>query len=135
MTLGAISTVRELGVMTTVLVYSGLWVFALVVVWGLADEADIPRSSVPRISLVATIVVLVLAGLCSLHPWYGLVTAALIGLTSPAALGLMARLAPRPPRRATGQETTGVLLDPVMLDRRFREIVNQFRKFGDGLEA
>jgi hypothetical protein len=128
---GVVSAVIAFGLLTFLAVYAGLWLFAFVTVWGLTLEADIARSSVLRMSHCATLVVLVLAGLCELHAQYGLLTAVVAGLTSPVSIALIARLRPSRARRTAGTATPGVLMDSVMLDRRFHDIVSRLRESGD----
>ena len=74
---------------------------------------------------------MVLAGLCQLFPRYGLLVAAGVALTSPAALGLVARARHRSGGRTTDQPASGVLVDRVMLERRFADIVSRLRQSGD----
>jgi hypothetical protein len=105
--------------------------FAVVVFWGLSEELGIDRSSAVRRGLGTALGVLVLLGLCELFPRYGLVIAAGAALSSPTASGLVERLR----RRRTGQigsaSTAPYLVDPILLDRRFDDIVSQLRQSGD----
>ncbi len=105
--------------------------FAVVVFWGLSEELGIDRSSAVRRGLGTALGVLVLLGLCELSPRYGLVIAAVAALSSPTASGLVERLR----RRRTGQigsaSTAPYLMDPILLDRRFDDIVSQLRQSGD----
>ena len=105
--------------------------FAVVVFWGLSEELGIDRSSAVRRGLGTALGVLVLLGLCELSPRYGLVIAAVAALSSPTASGLVERLR----RRRTGQigsaSTAPYLVDPILLDRRFDDIVSQLRQSGD----
>jgi hypothetical protein len=123
------------GLPVLLLVYAGLALFALVTVWGLSLEFDVEHSAVLRISLYAALDVVVLTGLCQLIPGYGLLAAAVVALTSPTALGLVARARRWSVVRRTDQAAPGVLVDKVMLDRRFHDIVSQLRQSGDFPDA
>jgi hypothetical protein len=104
--------------------------FAVVTVWGLADEFGIRRSRVVPIGLGAVLTVLVLLGLSQLFGGYGLLVGAVTGLSSPAAIGLLARLRRQGNQRQHRAHTPGSLLDPAMVDRRFEDIVRRLEESG-----
>ena len=82
-----------------------------------------------RIDLCSALAVMALAGLCELHPQYGLVPAVILGLTSPAALHGLARVRRR--RGRMSRTTTGIRVDDAMLDRRFDDIARRLRESDD----
>lgn len=104
--------------------------FAVVTAWGLADELGIRRSRVVPIGLEATLILLVLLGLSELLGNYGLLMGAVTGLSSPTAFGLLARLQRRRNQHQVRAQPSGVLLDPVMVDRRFEDIVRRLEESG-----
>jgi hypothetical protein len=128
---GVVGAFSAFGVVGLLLGYVTLSLFAVVVVWGLSQEFAIDRSTVVRLGLEVPLGVLVLLGLCVFFPRTGLVIAAVVALGSPRALGLVARLRRRLMRRSVAAN----LGDPVVLDRRFDEIVSQLRQSGDVPES
>ena len=122
------------GWLALVVIYALLSLFAVATVWGLSTEIGIERSSVVRCGLYAALVLLVTVGLSDVHPVYGLLVGVAVGLSSPTAVRLLARL-----RRRTGKvgvdeaarPAVGVLVDKALLDRRFDGIVSQLRESGD----
>jgi hypothetical protein len=123
--LGAFSAYGGVGLL---LGYTTLSLFALVVFWGLSqEELAIDRPAVVRLGLGTALGMLVLLGLCELSPRYGMAIAAVVALGSPRARRLVARLRRRLTRSSAG---TG-LVDPVVVDRRFDDIVRQLRQSGD----
>jgi hypothetical protein len=124
---GLVGAINAYGVIGLLLGLTILSPFAVVTWWGLSDELGIDRSSAVRRGLETALGVLVLLGLCELFPLYGLVIAGVPALTSPAALGLAARLR----RRRRRQSAAADLVDPDVLDRRFHDIVSRFGQEGD----
>ena len=124
---GVAGATRAFSVVGLLLAFVILSLFAVVVVWGLSQELDIRRSSVVQLGLESALGVLVLLGICEFFPRYGLVIAAVVALGSPRALGLVGRLRRRLERRSVAAD----LVDPVVLDRRFDDIVSQLREPGD----
>lgn len=141
---GAVSAVgvfavgTTLGVLALVLMYAGLAVFAVTMSWGLSIEMGIERFAAVGHGFSAALVVLVAVGLCLVHPEYGLLVVVVVGLSSPTALSLLAKIRPRTTRRPrtdrvdlATRPAPGVLVDKVILDRRFDEIVSQLMESGD----
>ena len=124
---GVAGATKAFSVAGLLLAFVTLSLFAMVVLWGLSQELDIRRSDVIRLGLEAALGVLVLLGLCEFFPRYGLVIAAVAALGSPRARGLVGRLRRRVKRRSAAAD----LVDPLVLDRRFHEIVSQLRHPGD----
>ena len=124
---GLAGSTSAYGVVGLLLGFAILSPFAVVVFWGLSEELAIDRSSAVRRGLETALGVLVLLGLCELFPRYGLVIAAVAALTSPTALGLVARLRRRHMRRSAAAN----LVDPDVLERRFHDIVSQLRQSGE----
>jgi hypothetical protein len=123
--LGAFSAYSGVGLL---LGFVTLSLFALVVFWGLSqEELAIDRSAVLRLGLGTALGTLVLLGLCEFFPHYGLAIAAVVALGSPWARRLVARLW----RRLARSSADMGLVDPVAVDRRFDDIVNQLRQSGD----
>ena len=87
------------GWLALVVMYAVLSLFAVATVWGLSTEIGIEPSSVVRWGLYAALVLLVAVGLSDMHPVYGLLVGVAVGLSSPTALRLLARLRPRTRRR------------------------------------
>jgi len=115
-------------------VYAVVSLFAVATVWGLSPEIGIKPEAVPRWGLCAALVLLVAVGLSDIHPVYGLLVGVACGLSSPAALRLLARVRPRTSRRGVDEvarPALGVLVDKALLDRRFEDIVSQLRESGD----
>ena len=132
---GVVVATSAFGPLMFLVVYAGLSLFAVVTVVGLSLETGIERSTALRIGLLSSLAVMVLAGLCQVHPNYGLLIGVMVGVTSPASLRLVARLRPRSGRRTTDVPAPGLLVDPVMLDRRFHDIVSRLRESGEFPEA
>ena len=87
-----------------------------------------------RWGLYAALAVLVAVGLCEMHPQYGLLVGIAVGLSSPAALRLLARVRPRTTSRRpdrTARPAPGVLVDKALLNRRFDDIVSRLMESGD----
>jgi hypothetical protein len=124
---GLAGALNAYGVVGLLLAVTILAPFAVVTWWGLSDELGIDRSSAVRRGLETALGVLVLLGLCELFPRYGLVIAALVALTSPASLGLLARVRRGQRRHSAAAE----LVDPEVLDRRFHDIVSRLGREGD----
>ena len=104
--------------------------FAVAMAWGLSDEFRIRRSRVVPIGLAATLVVLVLLGLSHLLGGFGLLVFAGTGLSSPTALRLLGQLRRRYRRHQGHAPAPGVLVDPTLLDRRFKDIVRRLDESG-----
>jgi hypothetical protein len=104
--------------------------FAVVMAWGLSEELGFRRSKAVPIGLGSTLVVLVLLGLSHLFGGVGLLVAVVTALSSPTVLGLVGRLRRRGGRRQNRAPVPGVLLDPIMLDRRFKDIVRRLDESG-----
>jgi hypothetical protein len=124
---------HTLGLLPLVLVYLALSVFALATIWGISLETGMELPSAVRWSLYASLAVLVLVGLCQLHPLYGLLVGVAVGVTSPAALTLLSTARARRRKQRTDRTTRpapGVLVDKALLDRRFQEIVSQLTESG-----
>ncbi len=127
---GVFGASRAYGMLGLLLASAILSPFAVVTVWGLADEFGIRRSRVVPIGLEAVLAILVLLGLSQLFGSYGLLVGALTGLCSPTATGLLARLRRRCDRHQHRAHTPGTLLDPAMVDRRFEDIVRRLEESG-----
>jgi hypothetical protein len=104
--------------------------FAVVMAWVLSDEFGFRRSTVVPTGLTATLIVLVLLGLSHLLGGYGLLVGAVTGLSSPTVLGLLGRLRRRRGRRQHRTAAPGILLDPLTLDRQFKDIVRRLEESG-----
>ena len=130
---GIFAAGQMLGLVGLVLVYLALSMFAVAMIWGISLESGRGLSSAVRWGLDAALAVLVLMGLCQVHPLYGLLVGVAVGVTSPAALTLVSRArAQRRKQRAdrTARPAPGVLVDKALLDRRFHEIVSQLTESG-----
>ena len=115
-------------------VYAMVSLFAVATVWGLSTEIGIKPEAVLRWGLYAALVLLVAVGLSDIHPVYGMLVGVAVGLSSPAALRLLARVRPRTRGRGVDEmarPAVGVLVDKALLDRRFEGIVGQLRESGD----
>jgi hypothetical protein len=131
---GVAAASNVFGWLALVVVYAVLSLFAVATVWGLSTEIGIKPEAVLRWGLCAALVLLVAVGLSDIHPVYGLLVGVAVGLSSPAALRLLARVRPRTRRRGVDEvvrPAVGVLVDKALLDRRFEDIVNQLRESGD----
>jgi hypothetical protein len=132
MSVGLAGATSAYGVVGLLLGFAILSPFAVVVFLGLSEELAIDRSSAVRRGLGTALGVLVLLGLSQVFPRYGLVIAAVVALSSPTAFGVVGRLR----RRFAGHLRSAsappaYLMDPILLDRRFDEIVSQLRQSGD----
>jgi hypothetical protein len=135
---GVLAASSVFGVTALLAVYATLSMFAVATVWGLSLEIGIERPSVVRWGLYAALVVLVAAGLCQIHPLYGALVGVAVGVSSPAALRLLAYVRPRTTRRRTNrpaQPAPEVLVDKALLNRRFDDIVSHLRESGDFPES
>jgi hypothetical protein len=131
---GVAAASNVFGWLALVVVYAVLSLFAVATVWGLSTEIGIKPEAVLRWGLCAALVLLVAVGLSDIHPVYGLLVGVAVGLSSPAALRLLARVRPRTSRRGVDEvarPALGVLVDKALLDRRFEDIVSQLRESGD----
>ncbi len=131
---GVAAASNVFGWLALVVVYAVVSLFAVATVWGLSTEIGIKPDAVVRWGLSAALVLLVAVGLSDIHPVYGLLVGVAVGLSSPAALRLLARVRPRARRRGADEvagPAVGVLVDKALLDRRFEDIVSQLRESGD----
>jgi hypothetical protein len=132
---GVFSASKMFGVVMLLAVYAVLSIFAVVTVWGLSLEFGVDLSRIVRWGLASALAVLVVAGLCQIHPQYGLLVGVVIGLSSPTAIRLAVRARPHATKRRTagaaGGPAPGVLVDKTLLERRFDDIVSQLRESGD----
>jgi hypothetical protein len=134
MAVGVSAASNVLGWLALVVIYVGLSLFAVATVWGLSTEIGIEPFAVVRWGLSAALVLVVAVGLSDIHPLYGPLVGVAVGLSSPAALRMLARVRPRPRRRGVDEVATpaaGVLVDKALLDRRFDAIVSQLRESDD----
>jgi hypothetical protein len=104
--------------------------FAVAAAWGLSDEFGIRRSKVVPMGLATTLVVMVLLGLSHFFGGFAWLVAVVTGLSSPSVLGLLGRLRRRRRGRQQRAQTPGVLLDPISLDREFKDIVRRLEDSG-----
>jgi hypothetical protein len=132
--LGVFAAIDTFGFVALLAIYAGLSMFSVVMVWGLAQEFGAELSAVARWGLSAALIVLVTMGLSLVHPVWGLLAGVAVGVTSPIALTLLARIRAGttsrrsdPPARPAGR----VLVDQAMVDRRFDEMVSQLMESGD----
>jgi hypothetical protein len=135
---GVFAASNALGVLALLMVYATLSMFAVTMAWGLSIETGVERASLVRCGLYSALAVIVALGLCQVHPQYGLLVGIAVGLSSPTALSLLAKVRPRTTRRRTdraARPAPGVLVDKAMLDRRFDEIVSQLTESGDFPES
>jgi hypothetical protein len=117
-----------------VVIYATLSLFAVTVAWGLSLEIGLDRAGVVRSGLFSALAVLVAIGLAQVHPQYGLLVGLVVTITSPPGLRFLVQAWPwtRTGRKQQEPErAAGVLIDKVMLDRRFDEIVSQLKESGD----
>ncbi len=131
---GVAAASNVFGWLALVVVYAVVSLFAVATAWGLSTEIGIKPYAVVRWGLFAALVLLVAVGLSDIHPVYGLLVGVAVGLSSPAALRLLARVRPRARRRGADEvagPAVGVLVDKALLDRRFEDIVSQLRESGD----
>ncbi len=131
---GVAAASNVFGWLALVVVYAVVSLFAVATAWGLSTEIGIKPYAVERWGLSAALVLLVAVGLSDIHPVYGLLVGVAVGLSSPAALRLLARVRPRARRRGADEvagPAVGVLVDKALLDRRFEDIVSQLRESGD----
>ncbi len=131
---GVAAASNVFGWLALVVVYAVVSLFAVATAWGLSTEIGIKPYAVVRWGLSAALVLLVAVGLSDIHPVYGLLVGVAVGLSSPAALRLLARVRPRARRRGADEvagPAVGVLVDKALLDRRFEDIVSQLRESGD----
>ena len=131
---GVAAASNVFGWLALVVVYAVVSLFAVATVWGLSTEIGIKPYAVVRWGLSAALVLMVAVGLSDIHPVYGLLVGVAVGLSSPAALRLLARVRPRARRRGAdgvARPAVGVLVDKALLDRRFADIVNLLRESGD----
>ena len=131
---GVFAASNTLGVLGLAAVYAALSMFAVTMVWGLSLEIGIGQTAAVRWGLYAALAVLVAVGLCEVHPQYGLLLGIAVGLSSPAALGLLARFRPRTTSRRpdrTARQAPALLVDKALLHRRFDDIVSRLTESGD----
>lgn len=131
---GVTAASNVFGWFTLLVIYALLALFAVTTVWGLSTELGIERSAVVRWGLYGALVLLVAVGLSDVHPVYGLLVGLAVGLSSPTAVRLLARLRRRTVkvgRDEAARPAVGVLVDKALLDRRFEDIVSQLRESGD----
>lgn len=131
---GVFVAFEVLGVLAVIGIYATLAMFAGTVVWGLSLEFGLERALVVRWSLSSALAVVVALGLGQVHPQYGQLVGLVVALSSPVSMGLLAKARPRSAKRRPERpapRTPGVLVDKVMLDRRFDEIVSQLKQSGD----
>ncbi len=134
MAVGVAAASNVFGWLALVVVYAVVSLFAVATAWGLSTEIGIKPYAVVRWGLSAALVLLVAVGLSDIHPVYGLLVGVAVGLSSPAALRLLARVRTRTRRRGVDEvarPAVGVLVDKALLDRRFEDIVSQLRESGD----
>jgi hypothetical protein len=131
---GVFAASNALGVLVLAAMYVALSMFAVTMVWGLSLEMGIRLSSAVRCGLYAALTVVVAVGLCEVHPQYGLLVGIAVALSSPAALGLLAKVRPRStshqPDR-TARPAPAALVDKALLHRRFDDIVSRLKDLGD----
>jgi hypothetical protein len=128
---GVTAAALALGWVLFLATFTTLSLFAVAMVWGLSLDLGIDRSMVLKISLYSGLWVMVLVGLTEIQPHAGLLLGALVGMTSPAAARLFARVRPRRATRRTRRPAHGVLMDKAMVDHRFEEIVHDLTESGD----
>jgi len=132
--LGVIGASRMYGALGFLVAYLGLWVFAVAMVWGLNASVGQRGSRVVWTGFASASTLIVVVGLDQVLPGYGFLVAAAVGLTSPLALALLGRLRRTHGRRRSGPAAPGVLLDPILLNRRFEDIVAQFSESDDSTD-
>jgi hypothetical protein len=118
--------------------YAALSLFAITTVWGLSHELGIEPSSAVQWGFSAALAVIVAAGLSLVHPQWGLLVVVLLGVSSPTALTLLAKVRPAATRRRkqpAARPGPGVLIDRALLDSHFDAIVSQLRESGDFPES
>jgi hypothetical protein len=134
---GIFAAGTALGAVALLMVYATVSIFSVTIVWGLSLETGIERTAILSTGLYAGLVVLVALGLGQVHPQYGPLVGLVIGLSSPAALSLLAKAIPQTRRRRTvlsDRPVPEVLMDKARLDRRFDEIVSQLAEPGESPE-
>lgn len=104
--------------------------FAIAATYALSDELGIPHSRVVPVGVASTLAMLVLLGLGELLGGYGVLVFTVTGLSSPASLRLHRRLRRRLRDHQEPPPASDVLLDPGMIDRRFKDIVRRLEESG-----
>jgi hypothetical protein len=120
---GVFGASRAYGMVGLLMAFVLLSPFAIAATYGLSDEFGIRHSRVVPLGLAETLIVLVLLGLGELFGGYGLLVFTVTGLSSPAALRLHGHLRQLLRRHQDLPPASDVLLDPIMLERRFNDIV------------
>ena len=91
--------------------------------WTVKGEVAMSSGFVVRASAWTSWAVFVVIGLCAAFHWFGVVAVAVLTVTAPVTVEGVARLSRWVARRRRPARSVGVTSDPVLLERRFRELV------------
>jgi hypothetical protein len=111
--IGGKGLVGAWGLLGLLVIASGTWLFAAVMIFGLLSDYGITVHRTMRVAVVVSVALLAVVGLMMLMPVAGTVAAAVAGLTSPLVTDQCAALLRRPASRASQKA----------VDRRFAQIV------------
>ena len=91
--------------------------------WAVKGEVAMSPGFVVRATVWTSWAVFVVIGLCGAFHWFGLIAVVVLTATAPVTVEGVGRLSRWVARRRRPVRSVGVTSDPVLLERRFRELV------------